>query len=225
MNVSATVSESDTEFDSGFIQLLTELNQCVARVGEPVAGNYLYSHNDPAFPHAVIDPKMQGKRQNLIHAVQNKKHMLEIGVNAGHSALIALYHSEVSYYGIDVGLHGYTVAAIEFLHRKFPGRVRYLPKGSLQALPYIAVQEPQLKFDLIHIDGNHELPFVETDFYNALRVAAEAGWILFDDTGNRYPEIQAFIGRMLTQELIEEVAAPVMDMHKAGNKLVKIRRN
>jgi hypothetical protein len=219
------VVDEHPEFEDGFLQLLSELNACVASVGEPVAGNYLYGHNDPAFPQAIIDLKMKGKRENLIHAAQHKKHMLEIGVNAGHSALIALYHSDIMYYGVDVGLHGYTPAAIDFLKQKFGSRVNYRAKGSLQALPYIAVQEPQLKFDLIHIDGNHELPFVETDFYNALRVAHEQGWILFDDTGNRYPDIQEFIRRMLAQGLVEEVSAPVMDMHKAGNKLVKIRRN
>lgn len=62
------------EFNEDFLHLLNELNECVAQAGEPVAGNYIYTHNDPSFPNAAFDPAMVKKRRNLVHSVHNKSY-------------------------------------------------------------------------------------------------------------------------------------------------------
>lgn len=212
------------EFDDDFLTLLDELNRQVAICGEPVAGNYLYDHNDPAFPRAAINQRMRKKRDNLRHAAQGKNLALEIGMNAGHSALIALYHSPgMILHAVDVCLHSYTKIAAEFLAVRFPGRFYFHPKGSLHALPWLAARHSEWKFDLIHIDGNHDAPFVETDFFNALRVAEKHAWVLLDDTGNRYPYVQECVRAFIAAGLAEEIPSPYPDMHDAGNKLLQLR--
>ncbi|MGE0754310.1 MAG: class I SAM-dependent methyltransferase [Alphaproteobacteria bacterium] len=169
--------------DQWFVDRLYKLNQLVAACGEPVEGNLFYEHHDASFPHAKLSDRFEKKRQNLLACCRGRTHLLEIGINAGHSALWVLHNNpEIVYHGIDLFKHRYTSPAIQFLKDTFGERVRYHSGNSMMILPQLRAYNPQLCYDVIHIDGGHSLDCCKADTYNALSLAAPNAWILIDDT-------------------------------------------
>ena len=95
-------------------------------------------------------------RRNLWRAARFKERLLEVGVNAGHSALLALSSNpKLQYYGVDIVSHSYTIACVDFLKGEFPGRVHLFPGDSREVLPWLADRSGDLAFDLFSIDGGH----------------------------------------------------------------------
>lgn len=169
--------------DQWFTDLLSELNQAVAKAGEPVEGNLFYEHHDKDFPNAKISARFDKKRQNLLHCCAGRKHLLEIGINAGHSALWVLHNNpDITYHGIDLFKHGYTPMAARFLKDTFGDRFQCHAGNSMMVLPQLRAYNPHFKYDVIHIDGGHALDCCKADTFNALAVATDHAWILIDDT-------------------------------------------
>lgn len=50
-----------------------------------------------------------------------------------------------------------------------------------ETLPAFAAEHPEVKADLIFIDGGHSVDTIQSDFLNAQRMVSERGWIVFDD--------------------------------------------
>ena len=72
-----------------FLDRLQRLNAIVQRSGEPLEGNIFYPDLDPTYAGAPGARARAGAPQ-LWRAARFKRRLLEVGVNAGHSALIAL---------------------------------------------------------------------------------------------------------------------------------------
>jgi len=110
------------------------------------------------------------------------KNVLEIGVGAGISAL-AFYHGspELFYYGIDLDTQEsfYDLAvARELLCAKLPKfEIIQADTRTLKELP-----ERKGFFDLVHIDGGHDLETAKHDM--KLAWESEASWILVDDAND-----------------------------------------
>lgn len=171
------------QFDHAFLELLDGLNQAVLTTGEPVEGNLFYEHHSPSFSRSAITQRFSGKRSNLLCAVHGRSRILEIGVNAGHSALMMLYHNpNLRYVGVDICRHRYTYAAMDFLKKTFPGRVEFFVGDSVFVLPEINIARPDMRFDIAHIDGLHTLNHCKTDTFNAMSLVTAYGWIVIDDT-------------------------------------------
>lgn len=188
-------------FDSEFLTLLAALNRSVAETGEPVEGNILYEHHESAFPDVAIAPRFAGKRMNLRAACAGRGRCLEIGVNAGHSALLMLYHNpQLHYVGVDICHHHYTQKAMDFLQQAFPGRVEFFIGDSLRVLPEIRVQRPDLRFDVVHIDGLHTLDHCKVDTFNALALSHSFAWIIIDDTDLNH--IRQFYDELVANKIL-----------------------
>lgn len=170
-------------FAPGFTELLAKLNEHIAQTGEPVEGNIFYNHHDDKFPHADITDWCAGKRENLINICKGRHRLLEIGINAGHSALLMLYHNpRLHYVGVDICIHQYTYKAVEFLKEHFPGRVDFFLSDSVVALPEIYATRPDLRFDVAMIDGLHTDYHCSQDIINSLKMMTPFGWVIVDDT-------------------------------------------
>lgn len=188
-------------FAPEFLELLTALNAAVATTGELVEGNLFYSHHDPAFPHAAIAPHFAGKRANLLATCRGRGSMLEIGVNAGHSALLMLYHNpKLRYVGVDICEHRYTHKAMEFLQKQFPGRVEFFVGDSVEVLPEILASRPDLRFDAVHVDGLHTLYHCKTDTMNAIALCSPFAWVIVDDTD--LPHIKEFYDGLIAEKTL-----------------------
>ncbi|MFA6134717.1 MAG: class I SAM-dependent methyltransferase [Phycisphaerae bacterium] len=177
MKYTATVSGES--WDHEFEQALKALNTIVLAHGEPIEGNACYWDLELKDPNQRPDGRILKRRQALGSAAKSAGRVLEIGVNAGHAALLMLASNPaLDYFGVDIGAHAYTVPALRYLNAT--GRAKGLIGDSAKALPVLRVDgvEP---FDLIHIDGAHDLAGAVTDLVNARGLLQQGGTVIVDD--------------------------------------------
>jgi hypothetical protein len=159
-------------FTPAFNARLRALNELVRESGEIIEGNIFYWDNAPDFQAAPPDPSLAAARRNVWRATRFKRGMLEIGVNAGHSALLCLSaNPDLVYHGVDIGFHKYTEPCVRYLQREFPGRVHFHPGDSREVLPVLATHRRELDFDIFHVDGGHTDALCRADVSNCLRLA------------------------------------------------------
>jgi len=160
--------------------ILKELNT-LALSFYPVEGNLLYNHPlcsvDDPFNEAFFE-----KRHNLYQLSKDKKSIMEIGFNAGHSTLMMLIANPTASYALfDLNYHPYTDPCFQLLKQTFP--TMHIEYGdSSTTVPQFISSNPDAKYDLIHVDGSHELIFAEKDYENSKRLSTKNTIILFDDT-------------------------------------------
>jgi hypothetical protein len=164
--------DSSEVYSDIFIRHIRALNGLVARTGEVLEGGIFYWDRDAEFAENLPAASLAPARRNLWRATRFKKRLLEIGVNAGHAALLALSaNPDLIYYGVDINHHKYTVDCVDYLSKEFPGRVHYFPGDSREVLPYLAVHHSELDFDIFHVDGGHTTEICHADVSNCLRLA------------------------------------------------------
>jgi hypothetical protein len=174
----------DETLSDAFLHRLGRLNAIVKQSGEPLEGNIFYADLDVRFAGRDPAKDLAPARRNVWRATRFKERMLEVGVNAGHSALLALSSNpRLEYYGVDIVSHSYTVACVDFLKGEFPGRVHLFPGDSREVLPWLANQGDELTFDIFHVDGGHTSEVCLSDMTNCIRMAkGEKGrHLLLDD--------------------------------------------
>src|SRR5271156_5223969 len=107
-------------FSDRFLARLKTLNGFAKASGELIEGGIFYWDRDPDFFDRMPDETLAPARRNLWRAVRFKKSLLEIGVNAGHSALLCLSASDgLAYHGVDIGSHKYTEDCVRYLAQEF----------------------------------------------------------------------------------------------------------
>lgn len=135
-------------------------------------GTYLMSP-----PSMSYDASMYPKQSLLWAAARHKRHILEIGVHAGHSLLIALLaapHAHVTC--VDTCGWDHVARCVEYLQRQFPGRITLL-KGDSATL----LEGMQTTFDLIHVDGDHSPAGVRADLERAMALSDDRTAFVIDD--------------------------------------------
>ena len=146
----------DEVFSDAFNARLARINAIVAKSGERLEGSLFYPDGEERFLSEPPAVELAPARRNLWRAARFKERLLEVGVNAGHSALLALSaNPRLEYSGVDLMSHAYTIACVDFLKGEFPGRVHLFPGDSREVLPWLAQRSPDLDFDLFSIDGGH----------------------------------------------------------------------
>jgi Methyltransferase domain len=170
----------DIEQTDAWLQGLWSLNHTIASTGEPLRGNLCYDDFQEDYLRRPPNRATRPKRDRLRAAIAGRKRLLEVGVNGGHSAYVALSaNPALSFYGIDICDHAYVRPAMEMLKRQFPGRVDFFAGSSLQVLPELAKRNEE--FDVFHIDGAKHLYF--RDILNCARlIDRNCGSVIVDDT-------------------------------------------
>ena len=116
--------------------------------------------------------------------------ILEIGFNAGHSACTMLNaHKDVTITSFDIGHHylgnkkgdDYGKYAHEFINGRFPGKLELILGDSKKTIPEFGKDNPNEKFDLIFIDGNHSYVGAKTDIENCKQLAHKDTIVILDD--------------------------------------------
>ena len=169
---------------AAFVDRLERLNAIVQRSGEPLEGNVFYPDLDPGYAGSAPALALAPARRNLWRAVRFKRRLLEVGVNAGHSALLALSaNPKLEYYGVDILAHSYTVECVDFLKGEFPGRVHLFPGDSREVLPWLADRGDEMAFDLFGVDGGHTDEVCLSDMTHCIRMAEgqKGRHLLLDD--------------------------------------------
>jgi Methyltransferase domain len=161
----------DEVFADTFRARLKRIADIVERSGERLEGNIFYLDLERYAdwsPAAELAPA----RRNVWRAVRFKERLLEVGVNAGHSALLALSANPMlEYYGVDIMSHAYTAECVDYLKGEFPGRVHLFPGDSREVLPWLVNRRAELSFDIFHVDGGHTSEVCRSDMTNCIRIA------------------------------------------------------
>jgi Methyltransferase domain len=168
-----------------FLMRLHSLNEIVRACGETLEGSIFYPHEEEVQIARPPVEELAPARRNVWRAVRFKRGFLEVGVNAGHSALLVLSCSrDVTYYGVDLNEHGYTELCVDYLKAEFPGRVHFFPGNSMEVLPALVARRRDFDFDLFHVDGGHTSEVCASDVANCIRLAdgKRGRHIMVDDT-------------------------------------------
>ncbi|ELT91639.1 hypothetical protein CAPTEDRAFT_212548 [Capitella teleta] len=110
------------------------------------------------------------------------KTICETGFNAGHSTLIWLAAKNgTKVYSFDLGSHKYAKKMAQHLQSMYPGRLIVTWGDSTKTLPQFHGAHPEVKCDLIIVDGGHSVPIATDDFVNFRRMASSSNIVVFDD--------------------------------------------
>lgn len=111
----------------------------------------------------------------------NFKTICETGFNGGDSALRFLSQTEAHVFEFDLCEHGYTRPSAEFLNKKFPDRLHLNCGNSKLTLPEFRKKSPEVKCDVVIIDGGHDLEVAVSDLQNLAMMAHEHALVVMDD--------------------------------------------
>jgi hypothetical protein len=139
----------------------TNILDIVKQSNEPLEGNYFYKHVTNE-----LDPDLTNKQRNLFSIAKLGGNILDIGFNAGHSALLFLLaHPDSILYCFDTCEHKYTKKCFEYLTKQFPNRLSLHEGESMVTVG--GFRRKNIYFDIIHIDGSHEYAKNNLDFFNS----------------------------------------------------------
>jgi Methyltransferase domain len=170
----------------GVFEAIMQLNRAISVTGEDIEGNVCYWDGTPARVYLVAEPTNDaahvGKRINLFELSKRHRSMLEIGLNGGHSAILCLLaNPDLHLFSVDVCSHTYVESAATYLKKAFGRRFHFWKGDSRELLPRVAVDYPNLRFDLFHIDGGHGSGLAYADISNSIRMASVGAELIFDD--------------------------------------------
>lgn len=158
------------------------LNNIVNICGnEKIEGNCFFKDKRNSKGLLIYPKHLLTKRMNLFMLGNKSKMILEIGFNAGHSCLHFLLSNNYSKIIVsDICSHAYTKKCFEYLQKEFPGRLELLIEGPSQETIPRYFSNKDIMFDLIHIDGSHNVELANQDLENVYSLSN--GYIVFDDT-------------------------------------------
>jgi hypothetical protein len=120
---------------------------------------------------------------------KNTKNVMEIGFNAGHSAdLFLSSNPDIHLTSFDLGQHSYLHSGKEYIDTKYPGRHRLILGDSRETIPEFYKTNTDTRFDLIFIDGGHELGIPESDLSNCRFLAHRDTIVIMNDTHIKDPK-------------------------------------
>src|SRR5271155_2856889 len=139
----------DEVFADAFRARLKHIADIVGQSGERLEGNIFYRDLEERYADEPPAAELAPARRNVWRAVRFKQRLREVGVNAGHSALLALSTSpRLEFYGVDIMTHAYTAECVDYLKGEFPGRVHLFPGDSREVLPWLVNRRAELMFDM-----------------------------------------------------------------------------
>ena len=157
---------------------------------EELNGNLFYDHLTPNFVDAELDPKCEDKRRRLFEIARRGDLMVEIGVNGGHSLFLAKSaNPDLRIIGIDIArqvrrrwarVDVYVPEAMRWFTEKYPGDCRFIIGDSRLEAPRLAVEYPETRIDILHVDGAKSTYF--TDVVNLLPLMHPGTIIILDDS-------------------------------------------
>jgi len=161
------ISKTKDYINNNLLPIIREIN-------EPLEGNLFMQHlsleyND-LFIHKV-------KNICLLSKLNSTKNVLEIGFNAGFSAVLILLSNEnITLTCVDICEHQYTIPCFNRLKQDFGDRIELIKGNTLDTLKFIDAE-----YDLVHIDGSHVLDVATNDVEQSYRLCKPNGILIMDD--------------------------------------------
>ncbi len=155
------------------------LTQLAAQTGQPLEGNCFTIHNT-----SIRNEELLSKRINLMEIARHGKNILELGFNAGHSALLLLLGAQpdTEFTFVDIGIHPYIAPCFQYLRSHFPAANFILLGDSRLYLPQVVLKDGQREiYDIIHMDGGHDKDCVLNDMILLYLLLKKGGYMIVDD--------------------------------------------
>lgn len=152
----------------------THLLSIIKESGELLEGNIFMVHLTTEYSGAF-----NNKAKNICNVVLNKeiRRCMEIGFNSGFSALLMLISNpNIHIECFDLGEHKYTMPCYNKIKEFFGDRINITLGDSGKTLPLV-----NEKYQLIHIDGGHDIDVATSDVVNSIRLADPKTILIMDD--------------------------------------------
>merc|ERR1712217_207090 len=112
------------------------------------------------------------------------KTICEVGFTAGHSAALFLNaNPQVKVIAFDIGQFPHTRGNLALMKDLFGDRFEYILGPSETAVPEFHRRRPDVKCDVISVDGDHSTEGTYADLANFRELASCRNWVLMDDAG------------------------------------------
>lgn len=157
----------------------------------------------------MTEPQKQQFIQRLA-SYRTISSILEIGLNAGHSAENFFQHCKAinTFVSFDINIHPYTQHAADYLQEKYGQRFIFITGDSKQKVPEFLNSFPQQKFDLIYIDGDHRYDGCKSDIINCKQLAHKNTILWIDDCNNN--DVERVVNNFQKQGFLK-----VIKIHKS----------
>ncbi len=161
------------------------LKATIEKSGVTPEGNCLYFHES-----FNVFPQLINKRANLLYLASKippYARIAEIGLNAGHSAvLLTILRGDSEIVFFDLCEHPYVRDCFAYLRAAFPtNRMRLIDGDSRTTLPLFSSTHVD-EYDLVHVDGGHQKEVFANDLECAIRMLKIGGVLIADDTNIDY---------------------------------------
>ncbi len=146
----------------------------IRNCGELLEGNIFMLHHTTNYTNVFLN-----KAKNISNLVLNKniKNVMEIGFNAGFSALLMLFSNpNINITCYDLGEHKYTLPCFNKIKESFGDRINIIIGDSTLTLPNAIGT-----YDLIHIDGGHSTEVATNDIIHSYRMGKKGTILIMDD--------------------------------------------
>jgi hypothetical protein len=189
-----------------FKQIIDTINKIIDKTGETLEGNCYYPWGERNNTNSTIINSLVNKRQNYRKAVLDKKHICEIGFNAGHSLLVMiLANPNAEYTLFDLGEHKYSKPCFDFIKQLFPEtKIEIFWGDSRETMKNYLSKSNHVLFDVIHIDGGHIPEIFEVDWSYSYKLLNKDGIIIFDDTD--LISIKYFADNQIKKGLVHDIS-------------------
>lgn len=145
--------------------------------------DFLKTHNTEAIEGYSQQNEKQVETLKKLVSGDNIRSVLEIGFNAGHSSDVFLSaNPNVRLISFDLGKYQSVAVGKAFIDSTYPNRHSLVIGDSKISIPLFHEKNPQVKFDLIFIDGGHDYDTAKADFLNCKTLSHPDTLVIMDDT-------------------------------------------
>lgn len=125
--------------------------------------------------------EMVSKMKNIFYLAQEcDGDVLEVGFNAGNSAIIFLLaNPNLHIYAYDICYHSYVEPCVKYLNSIFNNRITLIKGNSQETLSGVKNSN---NIQIFHMDGCHNESVVKSDMKNLYENAKKGSYLILDDT-------------------------------------------
>jgi hypothetical protein len=142
------------------------------------------------------------KQEALFRVGEKSKNVLEIGVYLGHSLLLLLISNpNLKITCVDNDAR-FAPKAVEYLNLHFGNRITFFLGDATDIINSLT---PEPKFDMIHVDADHNNEAVLKQFHAARKIATENAYFVFDD----YEATRGAVDSLLVSNVLKKLVLPM----------------